>query len=69
MRVLSDRDITVIDKGDEQRKPDDDFPQFAEQVVRAMQSSDDKDAAASSSAEAVRVCAWRQIASKEYGRA
>lgn len=44
MRVLSDRDITVIDKGDGQRKPDDDFPQFAEQVVRAMQSSDDKDA-------------------------
>lgn len=33
----------VIDEGDEHYSPDDDFPQFAEQVVRAMQSSDDND--------------------------
>lgn len=35
---------TVVDEGDRQLKPDDDFPQFAERVVRAIQGSDDKDA-------------------------
>ncbi|HEU4914528.1 MAG TPA: RpiB/LacA/LacB family sugar-phosphate isomerase [Candidatus Saccharimonadales bacterium] len=34
----------VIDKGDNVLKPQDDFPQFAERVVRAMQGSDDPDA-------------------------
>jgi ribose 5-phosphate isomerase B len=34
----------VIDKGDPQRKPDDDFPVFAAQVVHAMKASDDHDA-------------------------
>lgn len=34
----------VIDEGDKVLKPDDDFPQFAERVVRAMQASDDHDA-------------------------
>lgn len=34
---------TVIDEGDKLRSPEDDFPQFAELVVRAMQASDDKD--------------------------
>lgn len=33
----------VIDEGDKKRKPDDDFPQFAEQVVTAMRASDDPD--------------------------
>jgi ribose 5-phosphate isomerase B len=32
----------VIDKGDETLRPDDDFPQFAERVVRAMQSDGDQ---------------------------
>jgi ribose 5-phosphate isomerase B len=31
----------VIDKGDKAFKPEDDFPQFAERVVRAMQASGD----------------------------
>ena len=31
----------VIDKGDKKLTPDDDFPQFAERVVRAMQASDE----------------------------
>jgi ribose 5-phosphate isomerase B len=33
----------VTDKGDQALKPDDDFPQFAGQVVRAMQASTDAD--------------------------
>lgn len=35
---------TVIDEGDKKLQPDDDFPQFAERVVRAMQGSGDPDA-------------------------
>ncbi len=35
---------TVVDEGDEQLKPEDDFPQFAEKTVRAMQASSDRDA-------------------------
>jgi ribose 5-phosphate isomerase B len=31
----------VVDKGDKELKPDDDFPQFASRVVMAMKSSDD----------------------------
>jgi ribose 5-phosphate isomerase B len=34
---------TVIDKGSEVLKPDDDFPEFASRVVMAMKASDDKD--------------------------
>ena len=34
----------VADMGDVNRVPDDDFPQFAERVVRAMQTSTDPDA-------------------------
>jgi ribose 5-phosphate isomerase B len=34
---------SVIDEGDEQLRPDDDFPQFAERAIRAMQASSDKD--------------------------
>lgn len=34
----------VTDEGDKQLKPEDDFPQFAERVVRAMQKSGDDDA-------------------------
>lgn len=32
----------VVDKGDEILRPDDDFPQFAERVVRAMQANGDE---------------------------
>ena len=34
----------ISDEGDVQLLPDDDFPQFAERVVRAMQASGDTDA-------------------------
>jgi ribose 5-phosphate isomerase B len=34
---------TVVDEGNDHMQPDDDFPQFAERVVRAMQASKDKD--------------------------
>lgn len=34
----------VIDEGDRQRKPDDDFPQFAERVIMAMKASGESDA-------------------------
>ena len=33
----------VVDEGDEQLNPDDDFPQFASRVVAAMKASDDPD--------------------------
>lgn len=33
----------VIDEGDTERNPDDDFPVFASKVVHAMKSSDDAD--------------------------
>ncbi len=33
----------VVDEGDKQLKPEDDFPQFAERTVRAIQASKDKD--------------------------
>src|SRR4051812_14964250 len=39
-------DHTVVDEGDEQQRPDDDFPQFAEAVVRALKASGDPDAKA-----------------------
>jgi len=35
---------TVIDEGDQKLQPDDDFPQFAERTIRAMQASSDHDA-------------------------
>ncbi len=34
----------VADEGDAELRPDDDFPQFAEAVVRAMRASDDHEA-------------------------
>jgi ribose 5-phosphate isomerase B len=34
----------VVDKGDKKLKPDDDFPQFAGEVVSALLASDDPDA-------------------------
>lgn len=34
----------IIDEGDERLDPQDDFPQFAERVVRAMKASGDPDA-------------------------
>ena len=33
----------VVDEGDKQLKPEDDFPQFAERTVRAIQASKDQD--------------------------
>lgn len=33
----------VVDEGDRELNPDDDFPQFAERVVKAMKASDDPD--------------------------
>lgn len=33
----------VVDKGDKKLRPEDDFPQFAERVVRAMQASGDRE--------------------------
>ncbi|HSX17458.1 MAG TPA: RpiB/LacA/LacB family sugar-phosphate isomerase [Patescibacteria group bacterium] len=33
----------VIDEGDEARKPEDDFPQFAARTVAALKASDDPD--------------------------
>jgi ribose 5-phosphate isomerase B len=33
----------VVDEGDQERDPQDDFPQFAEQVVRAMKNDADAD--------------------------
>ena len=33
----------VVDEGDKKRKPEDDFPQFAERVVSAIKASDDPD--------------------------
>ena len=34
---------TVHDEGDRELQPDDDYPQFAERVVRAMRAAGDKD--------------------------
>jgi ribose 5-phosphate isomerase B len=34
----------VVDEGDKQLKPEDDYPEFASRVVLAMKASDDKDA-------------------------
>jgi ribose 5-phosphate isomerase B len=33
----------VVDEGDKQLKPEDDYPEFASRVVLAMKASDDKD--------------------------
>lgn len=41
---LTKAGFDVIDEGDKALKPDDDFPQFAERVVRAIQASDDREA-------------------------
>lgn len=47
-RVISEKlsaaAFEVVDEGDKTLDPADDFPQFAEKVVRAMQASDDTDA-------------------------
>jgi ribose 5-phosphate isomerase B len=34
---------SVVDEGDDQRRPDDDFPQFAARAVLALKGSDDPD--------------------------
>lgn len=38
---LSEAGYTVIDEGDDQRQPDDDFPQFASRVVSALKADSD----------------------------
>lgn len=43
LEKLAAAGYVVVDKGDEVLKPEDDFPQFAKQVVEAMKSSDDPD--------------------------
>lgn len=43
LRVLADAGFEVIDKGDVELKPDDDFPQFAEKVVIAMRGDNGRD--------------------------
>jgi len=43
-KVLTKAGYTVIDEGDQKLQPDDDFPQFAERTIRAMQASSDHDA-------------------------
>lgn len=42
-RELKRAGYDVVDKGDKELKPDDDFPQFASRVVSAIKASDDKD--------------------------
>ena len=41
--ILTRAGYEVIDEGDTERKPDDDFPIFAAHVVHAMRASDDAD--------------------------
>ena len=42
--ALTKAGYTIIDEGDAKLQPEDDFPQFAERTVRAMQASDDHEA-------------------------
>ncbi|HSD55637.1 MAG TPA: RpiB/LacA/LacB family sugar-phosphate isomerase [Candidatus Saccharimonadales bacterium] len=42
--ALTKAGYAVVDEGDDKRQPDDDFPQFAERTVLAMQASDDHQA-------------------------
>src|SRR5437870_1296956 len=41
---LKDSGYDVVDEGDKELKPDDDFPQFAGRVASAVLASDDSDA-------------------------
>jgi ribose 5-phosphate isomerase B len=43
LTVLTRAGFDVVDEGDKQLKPDDDFPQYAERVVRALQTDTDPD--------------------------
>jgi ribose 5-phosphate isomerase B len=43
LEELTRAGYAVVDEGDTALKPEDDFPQFAERTVRAMQASTDKD--------------------------
>lgn len=43
IRELTRAGYDVVDMGDKELKPQDDFPQFASRVVSAMKASDDKD--------------------------
>lgn len=42
IKTLSVQGYDIIDEGDTQRNPEDDFPKFASEVVNAMKASDDK---------------------------
>jgi ribose 5-phosphate isomerase B len=44
LRQLSNAGYDIVDSGDKQLNPTDDFPQFASKVVAALKASDDKDA-------------------------
>lgn len=43
LETLAANGYTVVDEGDTERKPEDDFPQFAARVVAALKASDDDD--------------------------
>jgi ribose 5-phosphate isomerase B len=43
LRQLSNAGYDIVDMGDKQVNPTDDFPQFAAKVVAAMKASEDKD--------------------------
>ena len=43
LQVLGNAGYKVVDKGDVELKPDDDFPQFAERVVVAMRGDSGRD--------------------------
>lgn len=42
LEELTAAGFSVVDEGDQQLKPEDDFPQFAARVVMAMKASDDE---------------------------
>lgn len=43
LEFLKRSDYEVVDKGDKELKPDDDFPYFASRVINAMRESSDDD--------------------------
>ena len=43
LKALGQAGYEVVDAGDAELKPDDDFPQFAERAVRLMQATKDSD--------------------------
>lgn len=43
LKQLAAADFDVVDKGDRELNPDDDFPQFAARAISALKASDDAD--------------------------